>query len=41
MHDQEFLGMATSANGADSGAGCGIIVVQPCRIWDLLHPAIA
>ena len=41
MHDQEFLWMAHSANGADSGAYCGVIFFQPCRVWDLLHSATA
>src|ERR1051325_9681891 len=37
VHDQESLRMAKSANGADCGAYCSFIFVQPGRVWGVLH----
>jgi hypothetical protein len=39
MHDQKYLGMALSANGADSGAYCCVIFVHSRCLCDLYHAA--
>jgi hypothetical protein len=40
MHDQEYLGVAERANGADSGANCGVIFTEHRCVWDILYAAV-